>query len=36
MIILGIDPGIANTGYGIVQSTTNRVQPLHFETKPYC
>ena len=30
MIILGIDPGIANTGYGVVQSTTNRVQPLHF------
>lgn len=30
MIILGIDPGIANTGYGIVQSTTNHVQPLHF------
>lgn len=30
MVILGIDPGIANTGYGIVQSNKNRVQPLHF------
>lgn len=30
MIILGIDPGIANTGYGIVQSNAARVQPLHF------
>lgn len=24
MIILGIDPGIANTGYGIVEARTNR------------
>lgn len=30
MIILGIDPGIANTGYGIVESNAARVQPLHF------
>ena len=30
MVILGIDPGIANTGYGIVQSSAARVQPLHF------
>lgn len=30
MVILGIDPGIANTGYGIVQSNASRVQPLHF------
>ncbi|RKU27334.1 crossover junction endodeoxyribonuclease RuvC [Candidatus Poribacteria bacterium] len=30
MIILGIDPGIANTGYGIVKSITNKVQPLHY------
>ncbi len=30
MIILGIDPGIANIGYGIVQSNTKGAQPLHF------
>lgn len=30
MIILGIDPGIANMGYGIVKSDTNRVKPLHY------
>ena len=30
MIILGIDPGIANTGYGIVQSNGTQVQMLHF------
>ncbi len=30
MIILGIDPGIANTGYGIVQSNVTRVQPRHY------
>ena len=30
MIILGIDPGIANTGYGIVKSISNKIQPLHY------
>lgn len=30
MIILGIDPGIANTGYGIVESNAAQVKPLHF------
>lgn len=30
MIILGIDPGIANTGYGVVHSNAARVQSLHF------
>ena len=30
MIILGIDPGIANTGYGVVKASANRVEPLHF------
>ncbi len=30
MIILGIDPGIANTGYGIVQSNAARNQLLHY------
>lgn len=30
MIILGIDPGIANTGYGIVETNTNRFKPLHY------
>lgn len=30
MIILGIDPGIANTGYGVVQSNGNQFQALHF------
>lgn len=28
MIILGIDPGIANTGYGIVESNGPHVKPL--------
>ena len=28
MIILGIDPGIANTGYGIVESNRSNVKPL--------
>lgn len=30
MIILGIDPGIANTGYGIVQSKATRNTLLHY------
>ena len=30
MIVLGIDPGIANTGYGIVSSIGSRVQALSF------
>ncbi|MCY4403280.1 MAG: crossover junction endodeoxyribonuclease RuvC [Candidatus Poribacteria bacterium] len=30
MIILGIDPGLANTGYGIVQSNVSRNQLLHY------
>lgn len=30
MIILGIDPGIANTGYGIVQSNNTRNRLLNF------
>ena len=29
MIILGIDPGIANTGFGIIRSSTSRNQLLH-------
>ena len=30
MIILGIDPGIANTGYGVVESHANRHTPRDF------
>ena len=30
MIILGIDPGIANTGTGVVKSNANLVQLLHY------
>ncbi len=30
MIILGIDPGIANTGYGIIESNPNRFKTLHY------
>lgn len=30
MIILGIDPGIANTGYGIVQSNNTRNRLLNY------
>ena len=30
MIVLGIDPGIANTGYGIVSSGNSRLQALEF------
>ena len=30
MIVLGIDPGIANTGYGIVSSSGSRLQALEF------
>ena len=30
MIVLGIDPGIANTGYGAVQSAGGRVRALDF------
>jgi crossover junction endodeoxyribonuclease RuvC len=30
MIVLGIDPGIANTGYGVVSSTGSRLQALEF------
>jgi crossover junction endodeoxyribonuclease RuvC len=30
MIVLGIDPGIANTGYGIVSSVGSRLQALEF------
>jgi crossover junction endodeoxyribonuclease RuvC len=30
MIVLGIDPGIANTGYGIVASSGSRLQVLGF------
>lgn len=30
MVILGIDPGIANTGFGIVNTNGNLVRPLHF------
>jgi crossover junction endodeoxyribonuclease RuvC len=36
MLILGIDPGIALTGYGVVESRGNRLRPLDFgciETK---
>ncbi len=28
MIVLGIDPGTASTGYGVVQSEGNRLRPL--------
>jgi crossover junction endodeoxyribonuclease RuvC len=37
MIVLGIDPGIANTGYGIVSSVGSKLQALEFgviETRP--
>ena len=37
MIVLGIDPGIANTGYGIVSGNGSRLQALEFgviETRP--
>ena len=37
MIVLGIDPGIANTGYGIVSGSGSRLQTLEFgviETAP--
>jgi crossover junction endodeoxyribonuclease RuvC len=30
MIVLGIDPGIANTGYGIVASSGSRLQALEY------
>lgn len=30
MIVLGVDPGIANTGYGIVSSGGQRLQALEF------
>ncbi len=30
MIVLGIDPGIANTGYGVVAGSGSRVQALDF------
>jgi crossover junction endodeoxyribonuclease RuvC len=30
MIVLGIDPGIANTGFGIVSSSGSRLQALEF------
>jgi crossover junction endodeoxyribonuclease RuvC len=30
MIVLGIDPGIANTGFGIVSSSGSRLQVLEF------
>ena len=30
MIILGIDPGVANTGYGIVEAHHGKVQLLDF------
>jgi crossover junction endodeoxyribonuclease RuvC len=30
MIVLGVDPGIANTGYGIVSSSGSRLQALEF------
>ena len=29
-IILGIDPGIANTGYGVVESHANQLKPRDF------
>jgi len=37
MIVLGIDPGIANTGYGVVAGTGSRLQAAEFgviETSP--
>ena len=37
MIVLGIDPGIANTGYGVVSSLGSKLQALGFgviETRP--
>lgn len=30
MIVLGIDPGIANTGYGVVSGSGSRLQALEF------
>ena len=29
MLVLGIDPGTASTGYGVVRSTGSRLQALH-------
>jgi crossover junction endodeoxyribonuclease RuvC len=37
MIIMGIDPGLASTGYGVVEKKGGRLQPLGFggiETSP--
>lgn len=37
MLVLGIDPGTASTGYGVVRSTGSRLQALHrgvIETRP--
>ena len=30
MIVLGIDPGIANTGYGFIKSESSTLTPLNF------
>ncbi len=30
MIVLGVDPGIANTGYGVVESVGSKLQALEF------
>src|ERR1700727_1344179 len=30
MIVLGVDPGIANTGYGIVSSIGSKLQALEY------
>ena len=30
MIVLGVDPGIANTGYGIVSSVGSKLQALEY------
>jgi crossover junction endodeoxyribonuclease RuvC len=37
MIIMGIDPGLASTGYGVVEKKEGRLRPLGFggiETSP--
>jgi len=30
MIIFGIDPGIATTGYGVIEITGNRLKPIDY------
>ena len=32
MVIMGVDPGIASVGYGVVEYQNNRLKPLDFGT----